>query len=168
MTGDGGRWPHHDVTIESDGPMWMLRLLELDRATEVRRLSQADEYVRSLVSLTTGQPPETVDWSFVPRPGLTQVGYEELLDRARRMRGRPLITVTGRPFMVGTYLDSIVFTPGSTGLGRSDGRRAGERFLQRWNATGSLRPADYARTTRNASYYLGLVLADDETLELST
>lgn len=88
--------------------------------------------------------------------------YGELLDRARRMTGRTLVTVTGRSFTVGTYLDSIVFTPASTGLGRSDGRRAGERFVERWNATGSVRPADYATVTRNASYYLGLVLAEGD------
>lgn len=85
--------------------------------------------------------------------------YETLLDRARRMHGRTLVTVTGKPFTVGTYLDSIVFTPGSTGRGQSDGRRAGERFVAHWNATGSIRPADYARITRNASYYIGLVTA---------
>ncbi len=88
--------------------------------------------------------------------------YEDLLARARRMTGRTLVTVTGRRFTVGTYLDSIVFTPASTGLGRSDGRRAGERFVERWNTTGSVRPADYAKITRNTSYYLGLVLAEDE------
>jgi hypothetical protein len=88
--------------------------------------------------------------------------YEALFGRARRMAGRTLVTITGRPFGVDTYLDSIVFTPGSTGRGQSDGRRAGERFVERWNTTGSVRPADYANVTRNASYYLGLVLAEDK------
>lgn len=88
--------------------------------------------------------------------------YDVLLDRARRMAGRTLVTITGRSFTVGIYLDSIVFTPASTGLGRSDGRKAGERFVERWNATGSVRPVDYAKVTRNASYYLGLVLAEDD------
>jgi hypothetical protein len=78
------------------------------------------------------------------------------------MTGRTLVTVTGRAFGVGTSLDSIVFTPASTGLGRSDGRKAGERFVGHSNATGSVRPADYAGVTRNASYYLGLVLAEDD------
>jgi hypothetical protein len=154
--------PRYHVTIEADGPMWMLRVLELDRVTEVRRIGDADRYVRDLVSLMTGQPTETVEWEFVPERDRAVVTYEELLDRARRWTDRTLVTLTGRRFTVGIHLDSIVFTPASTGLGRSDGRRAGERFVEQWNATGSVRPADYATVTRNASYYLGLVLAEDD------
>jgi hypothetical protein len=42
--------------------------------------------------------------------------------------------------------------------GQSDGRRAAERFLARYNEIGGLRPGDYATVTRNASY-IGLLLA---------
>ncbi len=84
--------------------------------------------------------------------------YDDLLKLARRAEGQTLETVTGRRFTVGIYLDCPFFTPASSGLGRSDGRRAAEAFVERYTATGSLRPADYARTTRNASYFIGLVL----------
>lgn len=85
--------------------------------------------------------------------------YDELLALARRMEGRTLETKTGRRFTVGVYRDCPFFTPGSSGLGRSDGRKAAERFLERFNATGSVRSGDYAGITRNASYFLALVQA---------
>jgi hypothetical protein len=100
-----------------------------------------------------------------PGPLLTgyapAVTYEELLELARNLEGRPLETVTGRRFTVGTHRDSLVFTPASTGNGQSDGRKAAERFLDRYTRTGSLRPADYADVTRNASYIIGMLLADE-------
>lgn len=85
--------------------------------------------------------------------------YDELLGLGRRLRDQPLETVTGREFTVDVYLDSLVFTPASSGVGQSDGRKAAERFLERYNATGSLRPGDYGDVTRNASYLVGLVIA---------
>ena len=85
--------------------------------------------------------------------------YDELLALARRFADTPLTTVTGREFTVGIYLDSLVFTPMSSGLGQSDGRKAAERFLDRYNATGSLRPGDYSAVSRNASYLIGLLIA---------
>jgi hypothetical protein len=87
------------------------------------------------------------------------VTYDELLALARRLEGQPLTTVTGREFMVGVYLDCPVFIPASTGLGRSDGKKAAQAFLRRYNETGSLRVADYADVTRNASYFVGMLLA---------
>jgi hypothetical protein len=87
------------------------------------------------------------------------VTYDELLGIARRAEGKTLRTVTGKPFTVGVYLDSPYFTPGSTGLGRSDGRKAAERFVERYNQTGSLRPADYQDVTRNSSYLVALLAA---------
>jgi hypothetical protein len=84
--------------------------------------------------------------------------YDDLLALARRFEGQTLETVTGRKFRVGVYLDCPFFTPESTGRGQSDGRAAAERFVERYNAIGSLRPGDYARVTRNASYYVGLLL----------
>jgi hypothetical protein len=87
--------------------------------------------------------------------------YEELLTLARRLEGRQLETVTGKRFTVGIYLDTPYFTPASTGRGQSDGRKAAERFLDRYNRTGSLRPGDYADVTRNASYLIGLLIAGE-------
>jgi hypothetical protein len=84
--------------------------------------------------------------------------YEELLQLARRFQDEPLETVTGKLFTVGVYLDCPFFTPVSTGNGQSDGRRAAERFVERFNRTGSLRPGDYSDVSRNASYYVGLLL----------
>jgi hypothetical protein len=83
--------------------------------------------------------------------------YEELLALARSVEGKRLETVTGKGFTVGIYLDCPFFTPESSGYGQSDGRKAAERFLQRYNESGSLRPGDYADVTRNASYYVGLI-----------
>ena len=84
--------------------------------------------------------------------------YQELLELARRYEGQDLATVTGKRFRVGVYLDCPFFTPASSGRGQSDGRKAAEAFLARYNGTGSLRPGDYADVTRNASYFVGLLL----------
>ena len=84
--------------------------------------------------------------------------YDELLALARRLEGQPLETVTGRRFTVGVYRDCPFFTPESSGWGQSDGRKPAERFVERYNEIGSLRPGDYADVTRNASYYVGLLL----------
>lgn len=86
--------------------------------------------------------------------------YEELLDLARRLEGETLETVTGRRFTVGVFNDCPFFTPESSGIGQSDGRRAAERFLERYNASASLRPGDYADVTRNASYFIGMLLRE--------
>jgi hypothetical protein len=86
------------------------------------------------------------------------VTYEELLALARRHVGRNLETVTGKKFTVGIYRDGLFFTPASSGYGQSDGRKAAERFLARFNESGSLRPGDYADVTRNASYLIGLLI----------
>lgn len=83
--------------------------------------------------------------------------YEELVALARRCEGKTLETVTGKKFTVGVYLDCPFFTPASSGRGQSDGRKAAERFLARYNEIGSLHPADYADVTRNASYFVGLI-----------
>ena len=84
--------------------------------------------------------------------------YEELLSLARRLEGRTLETITGRAFTVGVYNDVPFFTPASSGTGQTDGRKAIERFLQRYNTTGSLRPGDYGNVTRNASYLIGMLM----------
>lgn len=83
--------------------------------------------------------------------------YDELVAVARDLDGQALETVTGKFFTVGVYLDCPFFTPSSTGVGRSDGRKAAERVVERFNRTGSLRPADYADITRNASYFIPLL-----------
>jgi hypothetical protein len=88
--------------------------------------------------------------------------YDDLLALARRYDGKTLETVTGRRFRVGIYRDCAFFTPESSGYGQSDGRAAAERFVARYNAIGSLRPGDYARITRNASYYVALLIADSD------
>ena len=84
--------------------------------------------------------------------------YDELLALARRLHGQTLETVTGKHFTVGISFECPFFTPESSGYGQADGRKAAERFLERYNATGSLRPGDYADVTRNASYYIGMLL----------
>ena len=83
--------------------------------------------------------------------------YEDLLGFARDAEGQTLKTVTGKEFTVGTYRDGLFFTPASSGYGQADGRKPVERFVERYNETGSLRPGDYAQVTRNASYLIGLL-----------
>jgi hypothetical protein len=90
--------------------------------------------------------------------------YDDLLAMARRFEGRTLETVTGKKFRVGIYLDCPFFTPESSGYGQSDGRLAAERFVARYNEIGSLRPGDYSKVTRNASYFIGLLLVADPSL----
>lgn len=87
--------------------------------------------------------------------------YDELLELARRFQGATLETVTGKKFTVGIYREGLFFTPASSGYGQADGRKAAERFLARYNESGSLRPADYDDVTRNASYLIGLILHAD-------
>jgi hypothetical protein len=53
------------------------------------------------------------------------------------------------------YRDCRCFAPASSG----DGRRAAERFVERYAATGSLRPGDYVDVTRNALYFIGLIVS---------
>lgn len=84
--------------------------------------------------------------------------YERLLALGRAADGHELQTVTGRRFTVGIYRDGLFFTPASSGYGQSDGRRSAERFVERFNQTGSMRPGDYGGVTRNASYLVGLLL----------
>ncbi len=92
--------------------------------------------------------------------------YDELIALARRLEGKSLETVTGRRFKVGvsTAEHCPFFTPESSGYSQADGRKAAERFLERYNQTGSLRPVDYRDVTRNSSYYVGMLLAADATL----
>ena len=93
-----------------------------------------------------------------PMPDMT---YEDLAALAQSSRGRRLETVTGKEFTVEiARTGEIFFTPASSGYGQSDGRKAAEKFLARYNETGSLRPGDYADVTRNASYFIGLLIAD--------
>ncbi len=85
--------------------------------------------------------------------------YAELLELARRFEGRTLTTVTGREFRVGIYRDCPFFIPESSGYGQSDGWKAAEAFVARFNEIESLRPVDYGDVTRNASYFVGMLLA---------
>src|SRR5437763_1640496 len=85
------------------------------------------------------------------------VTYDELLAIARSCEGQVIETITGKEFRVGIYLDCPFFIPLSTGLGRSDGRRAAERFVKRYNELHSLRPRDYQDVTRNSSYLVAML-----------
>jgi hypothetical protein len=87
------------------------------------------------------------------------VTYEEFMAIARRFDGKTLETVTGKRFQVGIYGDCPFYKPESSGYGQSDGRAAAVRFVDAYNQSGSLRPGDYAKLTRNASYHIGLLMA---------
>lgn len=88
--------------------------------------------------------------------------YEDLIAIAHRFEGQTLETITGKRFKVGISPHELFFTPESSGYGQSDGRRAHERFVERYNETGSLRPSDYAKVSRNATYLIGLLIAAGE------
>ena len=89
-------------------------------------------------------------------PNLT---YDDLVELARRSQGKRLETVTGKAFSVGiARTGEIFFTPASSGYGQSDGRKAAERFLARYNESGSLRPGEYGDVTRSASYFIGMLI----------
>ena len=88
--------------------------------------------------------------------------YDDLVALARRHEGEVLQTVTGKPFRVGISREGPFFTPLSSGYGQSDGRKAAERFAERFTQTRSLRPSDYADVSRNASYFIGLIRAEEE------
>lgn len=91
--------------------------------------------------------------------------YEQLLAAARECGSDWLETKTGRRFRVCVYLDCPFFIPESSGLGRSDGRKAAEAFVERYNATRSLRIADYKDVTRSASYLIPLALRTEDTAQ---
>jgi hypothetical protein len=82
---------------------------------------------------------------------------EGLIAIARRFEGKTLTTVSGKRFSVGMYMDFPFFIPESTGRGQSDGRPPAQRFVDRYNEIHSLRPGDYSKVTRNASYYVALL-----------
>ena len=109
----------------------------------------ARPFVSTIHEMSTG--------SGVGRRIVACMTYEELLRLARRCEGKTLQMITGRRFRVGIYLDCPFFIPVSTGRGQSDGRRAAERFVARYNAIGSLRPGDYSGVSRSASYYVALL-----------
>jgi hypothetical protein len=96
-----------------------------------------------------------------PLDDLRPLTYDRLLELARDAEGVTLRTVTGREFTVGIYRDGLFFTPASSGWGQADGRKAVERFVERFNETRSLRPGHYGDATRNASYLVGLLLWAD-------
>lgn len=83
--------------------------------------------------------------------------HDRLLELARRAEGVTLHTVRGRAFTVGIAHEALFFAPASSGWGQTDGRKAHERFVERYNEIGSTRPGDYGDVTRNASYLLGLL-----------
>jgi hypothetical protein len=83
----------------------------------------------------------------------------EVLQLARQLAGKPLSTATGARFSVRVEGNSPSFTPASTGVPRSDGPATLDRFVARYNETGSLRPVDYQDVTRNSSYYVALLRA---------
>jgi hypothetical protein len=88
--------------------------------------------------------------------------YAQLLETAHACGEDWLETKTGRRFRVGVYMDCPFFVIESSGQGRSDGRKAAEAFVERYNATRSLRTTDYKDVTRNASYFIPLALRVEE------
>lgn len=86
------------------------------------------------------------------------VSIQQFLSTVRHLDGKVLRTVSGREFTIRTYLNYPYFVPASSGKGRSEGRRGLQRFLSLYNSIGSLRPADYAAVSRDASYYIPVLV----------
>lgn len=55
------------ATAERDGRFWYLSIDELDAATQARRLDQAEEMVRDLISIKLGVPPDSFDVAIEPK-----------------------------------------------------------------------------------------------------
>lgn len=91
------------------------------------------------------------------RSSANVVTYDQLVALAKAREGEVLKTVREKEFTVGVFRDCPFFTPVSSGPGRSDGRKAAERFLDRLDETGSIMPRDYSDVTRNASYFVALL-----------
>lgn len=89
--------------------------------------------------------------------------YDQFLELARSLEGKELETISGKKFKVGIFRDCPFFIPSSTGLGRSDGRLAAERFLARYNETRNPHPSHYHDLTRNSSYLVALVQQAEDT-----
>ena len=86
------------------------------------------------------------------------VTYDELIELARAHRGAVLHTTKrGKPFSVAVDRDRLVFTPESTGKPRPESRKGAQAFLDRYNATGSMRPGDYTNDNHNPAYFCALV-----------
>jgi hypothetical protein len=67
-----------------------------------------------------------------------------------------------RPALRQTYnpdSDCAYFIPLSAGIGAKRWKAGGPKLLERYNETGSIRPEDNSNLPRNASYYIGLLLA---------
>ena len=88
------------------------------------------------------------------------VTYDEPLELARRNEGRILQTPTGKRFTVGLYLDTPILHAAVLRSRPSDGRKAAERFLARYNEIRSCATADHGDVTRNASDSIGMVTGD--------
>ncbi len=88
--------------------------------------------------------------------------YDQLLELAHALEGKELETITGKKFRVGIFRDCPFFIPATTGLGRSDGRLAAERFLARYNKSRNPHPSHYQDLTRNSSYLVALVQQADD------
>lgn len=85
--------------------------------------------------------------------------FDEFVAIATRFEGQTLETVTGKRFRVGISHEGPYYTPESSGYGQTDGRAATIRFAEAYTRTGSLRPGDYAKVTRNASYHVAVLIA---------
>ena len=51
----------YDATARRDGKFWLLHVPEVDRYTQALRLDQAEDMVRDLVSIMTGESEDSFD-----------------------------------------------------------------------------------------------------------
>jgi len=76
------------ATAERDGDWWFIQVPDLGRATQVRRLDQADAMVRDLVALIEGVPEDSFDVELIPA---VAAEIQEALLRAQAAKGRAAV-----------------------------------------------------------------------------
>jgi predicted RNase H-like HicB family nuclease len=51
----------YEAIAEQDGDAWVIRVPEIDRATQAHSLAEAEEMARDLIHVTTDRPADSFD-----------------------------------------------------------------------------------------------------------
>ena len=87
-----------------------------------------------------------------------RIAHGEFVAFVRTQVGQELTTLKQhKPFTVRYTANGLLFTPGSTAKPRQQSFDELDHLLEKFAASGSLRPVDYQTSTRNASYLLTLI-----------
>lgn len=86
---------------------------------------------------------------------------DQLCSKARRLKGRPILTLRGVPFQVGLSGQTLQFLTSTTKKWRNQAPKSTLAFLDEWNKTRNTSPGHYTELTRNASYLFALIAAEE-------